>query len=103
MFFVKKKPSKIIFSEVAEQIEAKLYTYDCLSMKNKSHTYDVIGHMVWQPYWIYPKTDKKSSPERLDKSRGNFTQVFPKPWVYKWHIAQLYSSRGMSVVVFMTS
>ena len=29
------KPSKIFFSEVAEQIEAKLYMYDRLSMRNK--------------------------------------------------------------------
>ena len=48
--------------------------------EQKVHTYDVISHMAWQPYWIYPKTYKKksSSPERLDWSRGNFTQMFPK-------------------------
>ena len=33
-YLKKKKPSKI-FSEVAEQIEAKLYTYDRLSMRIK--------------------------------------------------------------------
>ena len=37
-----KKPSKI-FSEVVEQIEAKLYTYDRLSMRNKRFT-DVRSH-----------------------------------------------------------
>ena len=32
-----------------------------------------------------PKTYKKSSsPEQLDRSRGNFMQMFPKPWVYKF-------------------
>uniref|UniRef100_A0A8C4QD64 LHFPL tetraspan subfamily member 5a n=1 Tax=Eptatretus burgeri TaxID=7764 RepID=A0A8C4QD64_EPTBU len=30
----KKKPSKV-FSEMAEQIEGKIYRYDCLSMRNK--------------------------------------------------------------------
>ena len=49
------KPSKIIFSEVAEQIEVKLYMYDRLSMRNKRFTH-IIGHMAWQPYWIDPKT-----------------------------------------------
>ena len=40
---------KKIFSEMAEQIEAKLYRYDCLSVRSKKFsTYDVIGHMVWQ-------------------------------------------------------
>ena len=54
-YCLKKKPSKIFF-EVAEQIEAKLYLYDRLPVheEGKVHTYDVIGHMVWQPYWIYP-------------------------------------------------
>ena len=75
MFFVKKKPSKIIFSEVAEQIEAKLYTYDCLSMKNKSHTYDVIGHMVWQPYWIYPKTFSRMAEQIEEKLYTNVPQT----------------------------
>ena len=57
---------------MAEQIEAKLYTYDRLSMRNKKiYTYEIIGYIVWQPYWIYPKTYKKnSSPERLDRSRA---------------------------------
>ena len=41
---------------MAEQIEAKLYRYDCLSMTNKKFPppFDV-GHMVWQPYWIEGK------------------------------------------------
>ena len=48
------------------------------------HTYHIIGHLVWQPYWIYPKMYlKKKSPERLDRSRRNFTQMFPKPWGYQ--------------------
>ena len=52
----KKKNTSKTFSEMAEQIEVKLYTYDRLSMRNKRFThYDVISHMVWQPYWIYPK------------------------------------------------
>ena len=33
---------------MAEQIEAKLYRYDRLSLRNKKFsTYDNIGHMVW--------------------------------------------------------
>ena len=40
---------------MTEKIKVKLYTYDHLSMRNKSHTYDIIGHMVWQPYWIEEK------------------------------------------------
>ena len=54
---------------MAEKIEAKHYTYDPLSMRNKSHTYDVIGHMVWQPYWIYPKT-YKSAPHKRCPGEG---------------------------------
>ena len=78
------KPSKI--SEVAEHIEAKRYTYDHLSMRNKRFT-----HMASLVTWFDShigftlKTYKKSSsPERLDRSRRNFTQMFPKPWVYKF-------------------
>ena len=26
---------------------------------------DVIGHMVWQPYWIYPKTYKNTPLKRI--------------------------------------
>ena len=37
--FVFFKPSKTFFSEMAEKIEAKLYTYDRLSMKNKRVTH----------------------------------------------------------------
>ena len=34
---------------MAKQIEAKLYKYDRLSMRNKKVSlYDVIGHVVWQ-------------------------------------------------------
>ena len=36
--FFEKKPSKIFFSEMVKQIEAKLYKYDRLSMGNKSFT-----------------------------------------------------------------
>jgi len=58
-FFEKKIPSQI-YSEMTEQIEAKLYRYNCLSMGNKKFpTYDIIHHMVWQPYWIDCKTFKK--------------------------------------------
>jgi len=65
------KPSKIFFSEKAEKIEAKLYTYDRLSMRNKSHTYDVISHMVWQPYWIYLKNyKKKNTPLKRSPGEG---------------------------------
>ena len=84
VFRKEKKKFKKNCPEVAEQIQAKLYTYDGKSMRNKRFTYiyDIIGHMVWQPYWIYPKTyKKKSSLEWLDRSRGNFTRMFPKPWV----------------------
>ena len=50
-------------------------------------TYDIICVnllflMDRRSYWIYPQT-LKSSPEQLDRSRGNFTQMFPKACVYK--------------------
>ena len=44
---------------MAEQTEAKLYMYDRPSMRNKRFTDDVIGHVVWQLYWILPQTYKK--------------------------------------------
>ena len=40
-----KKPSKISFV-VAEQIEAKLYTYDSLSMRNKRFTH-IMSWVTW--------------------------------------------------------
>ena len=45
-----------VFSETAEQIEAKLHIYDRLSMTNKkfSPSFDV-QHILWQPYWIEGK------------------------------------------------
>ena len=56
---------------MAEQIEAKLYTYDSLSMKNKRFTHDIVGHMVGQPYWTYPKTYKNTP---LKRSPGDALQ-----------------------------
>ena len=45
--------ANIIIFETAEQIEVKLCRYDRLSMRNKRFSnYDVMGHMVWQPYCI---------------------------------------------------
>ena len=52
---VKKNKPKI-FSEMVEQIEAKLHVWLPVQEEQKVHTYDVIGHMIWQSYWIYPKT-----------------------------------------------
>ena len=40
------KPSKIFFSEVAEQIEVKLYLYDRLSMRNKRFTH-MMSLVTW--------------------------------------------------------
>jgi len=68
------KPSKI-FSVMAEQIEAKLYSYDCLSIRNKKFsTFDIIDHKVWELrcFWRI-NILKSSSPKWLDRSRGNFT------------------------------
>ena len=58
--FLNIKPSKIFFSTTAEQIEGKLYRYDCVSIRNKKlSTYDIIiCHMVWQPNWFFLKTFK---------------------------------------------
>ena len=63
---------------MAEKIEAKHYTYDPLSMRNKSHTYDVIGHMVWQPYWIYPKTLKKLFSRKAGQIKGKLHRNVPQ-------------------------
>ena len=83
MLFLKRKPSKIFFSEVVVQIKAKLYTYNHLSMRNKRFT-----HMTSQVTWFgshigFTIKPIKSSPERLNRSRGNFTKMFSKPLVYK--------------------
>ena len=70
VFFVFFKPSKIFFSEMAEQIEVKLYTYDLpVHEEQKVHTYDITGHMVWQPYWIYPKTFN-NTPLKISTGEG---------------------------------
>jgi len=45
ILFKTQKPSKT-FSEVAEQIEVKLYTYDRLSMRNKSFTH-MMSLVTW--------------------------------------------------------
>jgi len=40
-------------------IGTKFYSFDHLSRRNKKFsTYDIIGHMVWQPHWIYPEISK---------------------------------------------
>ena len=61
--------------------------------EQQGHTYDVIGHMVWQPCWIYPKTDKKKirhSKEVL-ASVCNLCLLFflfssvSSPWVGTFH------------------
>ena len=44
-FYIFFLPEKI-FSEVAEQIEAKIYTYDRLSMRNKSVTH-LMSLVTW--------------------------------------------------------
>ena len=57
VFWVFFNPFKKFFSKMTELIKEKPYGYDHLSMKNKKFpTYDIIGHMVWRPDWIYPKT-----------------------------------------------
>ena len=45
-FYLTKKPTKMLFSEVVEQIEAKLYTDDHLSMRNKSFTH-MMSLVTW--------------------------------------------------------
>ena len=70
---------------MAEQIEAKLYTYDRLSMRNKRFT-----HLTSQVTWFGSHIGFTLKPififfsRQLDRSRGNFKQMFPKPWVYKF-------------------
>ena len=55
---------------MAEQIEAKLYTYDPpIHEEQKSRTHYVIGHMVWQPYWICLKT-YKNTPLKRSPGKG---------------------------------
>ena len=39
-------------------------------MRNKRFTRDVIGHVVWQPYWIYPKTYKNLILQNGSTNRG---------------------------------
>ena len=43
---------------MAEQIKSKLNRSDRLSMWNKRFPLMASCHMIWQPYWIYPKTIK---------------------------------------------
>ena len=63
---------------MAEKIEAKLYTYDRLSMRNKRVTYDVIGHMALQPYWIYPKTYKNIISRMVGQIEGKLHTNVPQ-------------------------
>ena len=63
---IKKEKPSIIFSETAEEIVAKLYRYDRLSMrKKKFSTYDVIGHMVCSHIGYSLKALKKISFFRM--------------------------------------
>ena len=73
------KPSKIP-SETAGQIKGNLYKYNRLSMRNKKFaTYDIIGHMVLQPYWIYPKTSKNHLLQNSLTDRGETSNTcFPR-------------------------
>ena len=77
------KPSEI-FSVRAEQIEAKLYRYDRLSMRDKKFsTHDVMSHGLAAIIFLKNKPLKSYSLQLRDRSRGNFTHMFPKPWGYQ--------------------
>ena len=42
---------------MSEKIKAKtLHIWLPIHEEQKGNTYDIIGHMVWQQYWIYPET-----------------------------------------------
>ena len=51
-----------------------LHVWPPVHEEQKVHTYDIIGHMVWQPYWIYPQTCKKKKHTPLKRSPGRGLQ-----------------------------
>ena len=59
-----KKTSNIFFSEMTEQIEMKLYTYDCLSMMNKRFT-----HMMSQVTCFGSHTAYTLKPLKIHHSK----------------------------------
>ena len=57
------------------------------AMRKKKFTYD-IGHKVWLYFLFFWRINlQKSSSECLDRSRGNFIHMFPKPWI--WGCSQI--------------
>ena len=41
-----------------------LHVWPSVHEEQKVHTYDIIGHMVWQQYWIYPATYEKYATQK---------------------------------------
>ena len=41
-----------------------LHVWPPVHEAEKVHIYAIIGHMVWQPYWIYPQTYKNTPLKR---------------------------------------
>ena len=76
------------------------YTYDRLSMRNKRFT-----HMMSKVTWFgshigftWKPIKKSSSSDQLDRSKGNFTQMFPKPWVYRF-VKEYDRSHGVAAIL----
>ena len=63
--------------------------------EKKVHTYDIIGHMVWQPCWIYPKTYKKT--RTAGQIEGKLHTSVPQAMGLQVAHSK-HSSWGMSVV-----
>ena len=62
-----------------ETLQIQLPIYE----EQKFSTYGVIGHMVWQPYWICPKTFKNHLVQTSLTEGKLFTYMFPNPWGYQ--------------------
>ena len=65
-----KKILNNVFSGTAYSIDVKLHIYDLVEMENTCFlNFNLIGHMVWQPYWIYPQT-YKNTPLKWSSGEG---------------------------------
>ena len=51
--------------------------------KVPSFWWHAVGHMIWQPYWIYPETFKNPTRQNGLTDQGEFSHTFPKPGGYK--------------------
>ena len=89
---------------MAEQIEEKLCRYDCLFMRNKRFpNYDVIGYMVWQPYWIEGKyfLNLLKPLHQIDVKLQNYDPVVMGNTCFKSKPDQIHGLAARIIEVFL--